>query len=196
MEGVAAVLTALGFAAHRHRDQRRKGVDASPFINHPIEVTELLASVGGVTDPVTLQAAVLHDTLEDTETTAEELERRFGTVVRRVVEEVTDDKRLPKEERKRLQVLHAPGLSERARLVKIADKIANVRAIAHSPPAGWTLQRRREYLHWSERVIAGCRGCSGPLEALFDRVLAEGHAVLDAEQGSRHRDPRRPGADA
>lgn len=179
---LAALLGALHFAASRHRDQRRKGAEASPYINHPIEVAELLARVGGVTDLVTLQAAVLHDTLEDTETTALEIEARFGPEVRAVVEEVSDDKRLPKAERKRLQVQRAPRLSERARLVKIADKISNVRAIHHLPPGNWTLERRLEYLEWTARVVEGCRGCSAALERLYDQALQEGRRGLSAER--------------
>jgi (p)ppGpp synthase/HD superfamily hydrolase len=175
-----AILGALHFAAHRHRDQRRKGEEASPYINHPIEVAELLARVGGVTDMVTLQAAILHDTLEDTQTTREELGAVFGPEVLSVVEEVTDDKSLPKAERKRLQIEHAPYLSERARLIKLADKISNVRAIVDTPPSGWTLERRLEYLDWTERVIAGCRGCSAPLERYYDEALARGRSCLAA----------------
>lgn len=178
---LSELLTALWFAADRHRDQRRKGAESSPFINHLIEVAELLARVGGVSDLVTLQAAVLHDTLEDTRTTAEELEERFGREVRRVVEEVTDDKRLPSHERKRLQVVNAPQLSRRAQMVKIADKISNVRSVAESPPAGWTLQRRREYLDWSSRVVAGCRGCNRELERFYDRMFDSCHRVLHAD---------------
>jgi (p)ppGpp synthase/HD superfamily hydrolase len=176
--GPAALLGALHFAADRHRDQRRKGEEASPYINHPIEVAEILARVGGVTDLVTLQAAILHDTLEDTDTTREELGSLFGPEVLSVVEEVTDDKSLPKAERKRLQVEHAPYLSERARLIKLADKISNVRAIIETPPTGWTLERRMEYLDWTERVIAGCRGCSDPLERQYDEILARGRRRL------------------
>lgn len=180
-----ALLGALRFAADRHRDQRRKGPEASPYINHPIEVAELLARVAGVGDPAILQAAVLHDTLEDTRTTGEELEARFGPLVRRMVEEVTDDKRLPKEERKRLQVVDAPRLSRGARLVKLADKISNVRAIAEAPPAGWSLERRREYLDWTARVVAGCRGTSAALEEVYDRALEYGYRVLAAEADPR-----------
>ena len=172
------ILKALHFAANKHRDQRRKDVEASPYINHPIEVAELLARVGGVTDPVTLQGAVLHDTIEDTKTTPEELEAAFGQEVRRVVEEVTDDKRLPKLERKRLQIEHAPHLSERAKQIKIADKISNILGVTQAPPADWTLERRQEYLNWTEQVVTGCRGCNAPLEDFYDRVLAEGRRVL------------------
>jgi guanosine-3',5'-bis(diphosphate) 3'-pyrophosphohydrolase len=172
-----ALLAALDFAARRHRDQRRKGAEATPYINHPIEVAHLLSGAG-VTDPVTLQAALLHDTLEDTDTTPEELGSLFGDEVRRVVEEVTDDRRLPKEERKRLQTEHAPHLSPRAKLVKLGDKISNVRAIAHTPPAGWSDQRRREYLDWSDRVVAGCRGCNAALEHLYDQVIADARERL------------------
>lgn len=174
----AAVLRALHFAADRHRDQRRKGAEAAPYVNHLIEVAELLARVGRIEDPVLLQAAALHDTLEDTETTSGDLEREFGPAVRALVEEVTDDRRLPKAERKRLQVVHAPGLSEGAKLLKLADKISNVRAMTHTPPSTWPLERRREYLDWTEQVVAGCRGCSGPLERLYDEALAEGRRLI------------------
>lgn len=108
LEHCAAILAALHFAAEKHRDQRRKGQCASPYINHPIEVAELLVRVGQVGDVALLQAALLHDTVEDTQTTFQELEERFGTGVRTLVEEVTDDKSLPKEERKRRQVERAP----------------------------------------------------------------------------------------
>jgi guanosine-3',5'-bis(diphosphate) 3'-pyrophosphohydrolase len=175
----AALLKALHFASIKHRDQRRKDVDASPFINHPIEVAELLARIGGVTDLITLQGAILHDTIEDTKTTPEELEAAFGPEVRRVVDEVTDDKRLPRAERKRLQIEYAPHLSDRARQIKIADKISNVRAVTEAPPVDWPLERRREYLDWTERVAAGCRGCNAALESFYDKVLEEGRRVLD-----------------
>ena len=176
---VIALLRTLHFAADKHRDHRRKGAEASPYINHLIEVTELLAREGGVSDSVALQAAILHDTLEDTQTTAEELEQLFGGEVRSVVEEVTDDKRLPKTERKRLQIVHAPDLSLRAKVVKLADKISNVRGIIHTPPAEWSLERKQEYLTWSEQVIAGCRSSNTALERVFDETLAEGRRALE-----------------
>ncbi|RMF69197.1 MAG: bifunctional (p)ppGpp synthetase/guanosine-3',5'-bis(diphosphate) 3'-pyrophosphohydrolase, partial [Cyanobacteria bacterium J069] len=138
----AALLSALHFAAHKHRDQRRKDIQASPYINHPIEVAEILARVGGVSDLTTLQAAILHDTLEDTETTPEELEALFGPAVRQVVQEVTDDRQLPKQARKQHQIDHAPHLSDRAKQVKIGDKISNVRSVTQTPPANWPLERR------------------------------------------------------
>ena len=183
LNAVVTILKALHFAAGKHRDQRRKGAEASPYINHPIEVAELLSRVGGVHDRITLQGALLHDTIEDTQTTPEELEAAFGLEVRRVVEEVTDDKRLPKAERKRLQIEHAPHLSERARQIKLADKISNVRAITQSPPTDWTLARRQEYLDWTEKVVAGLRGCSPSLESLYDQLLNEGRRTLNAERG-------------
>jgi (p)ppGpp synthase/HD superfamily hydrolase len=132
---VAAILKALHFASEKHRDQRRKDVESSPYINHPIEVAELLARVGHVTDLAILQGAILHDTIEDTETTLEELEEVFGAEVRRVVEEVTDNKKLQKEARKQLQIDHAYHLSERAKQIKIADKISNVLGVTQKPPA-------------------------------------------------------------
>lgn len=175
---VAPLLKALHFAADKHRDQRRKDVGASPYINHPIEVAELLTRVGGVTDLVTLQGAILHDTIEDTNTTPEELEAAFGPEVRRVVEEVTDDTRLPKTDRKRLQIEHAPHLSREAQHVKLADKIANVRSVTETPPANWPLKRRQDYLDWADQVVSGVRGVNAPMEALYDEVVAEGRRVL------------------
>jgi methylenetetrahydrofolate reductase (NADPH) len=172
------LLRALHFAAQKHRDQRRKDSDASPYINHPIEVAETLARVGGVSDLTVLQAAILHDIVEDTETTARELEVTFGREVRELVAEVTDDKRLPKRERKRLQVEHAPLLSRRAKLVKLADKICNVRDIAHAPPRGWSHERRVEYLAWTERVVAALRGESDALDGRYDEVLHEARQIL------------------
>lgn len=175
---LAPILKALHFAADKHRDQRRKDVEGSPYINHPIEVAELLARVGGVTDLVTLQSAILHDTIEDTKTKPEELEAAFGPEVRRVVEEVTDDKQLPKGERKQLQIEHASHLSERAKQIKIGDKISNVLGVTQAPPADWSLERRLEYLDWTEKVVEGCRGCNATLESFYDQVLAEGRQVL------------------
>ncbi len=184
----AALLEALDFAARKHRDQRRKGgADAPPYINHPIEVAHLLAVVGGFTDSVMLRAAVLHDTIEDTGTTAEELEAAFGEEVGALVLELTDDKTLPKEERKRLQVERATDLSGRAKCIKIADKISNIREVAHSPPPDWSFERRARYLDWSEEVVAGCRGVCSPLEHEYDQILQECRRKLqrDAESVTR-----------
>ena len=182
MHDTAYLLQALRFSAHKHRDQRRKDRNASPYINHPIEVAHVLAVEGGVTDTVTLASAILHDTIEDTETTADEIEAAFGAKVRAVVEEVTDDKSLPKEERKRLQIEHAPRASTRAKLVKIADKICNVRDVTHSPPADWPLTRRIEYLDWTEQVVAGCRGANPSLEACYDDMLLQGRLALGEDR--------------
>jgi len=173
-----ALLTALSFAARKHRDQRRKGAEAPPYINHPIEVADILARIGGVDDVTVLQAALLHDTVEDTQTSPDELDREFGSAVRTLVEEVTDDKTLPKSERKRLQIEHAPHLSPRAKLIKLADKICNVRDVMHTPPEGWDQRRRSDYLDWAARVADGCRGTNPELERHFDALLREARAVL------------------
>jgi guanosine-3',5'-bis(diphosphate) 3'-pyrophosphohydrolase len=150
-------------------------------------VAELLTRVGGVTDLITLQGALLHDTIEDTTTTPEELETAFGSKVRRVVEEVTDDTQLPKEDRKRLQIEHASHLSREAQLVKLADKISNVRSVTETPPAKWSLQRRQEYLDWADQVVSGLRGCNPPLEKYYDKTVAEGRRVLFAPQSGSER---------
>ncbi|MFN8523323.1 MAG: HD domain-containing protein [Chloroflexota bacterium] len=178
---LAFLLEAATLAADRHRNQRRKGVDAVPYINHPLGVAALLARVGGVTDVETLAAAILHDTIEDTRTTADELEAKFGQVVRRLVEEVTDDKSLDKAVRKRLQIEHAPDLSHGAKLIKLGDMSCNVGDIIDNPPKDWPLARQREYLDWAERVVAGCRGANGALERHFDEQLQRGRRRLPRE---------------
>jgi GTP diphosphokinase / guanosine-3',5'-bis(diphosphate) 3'-diphosphatase len=173
----ALLLAAAHFAADKHRDQRRKDSAASPYINHPIAVAEVMAW-NGVTDIVALQAALLHDTIEDTETTVAEIEDGFGTDVLGVVLEVTDDKSLEKAERKRRQIEEAPGMSDAAKLVKLGDKICNVTDVAANPPAGWDQSRRVEYLDWTEAVVRGCRGVHTVLEAHYDRALAEARTMI------------------
>jgi guanosine-3',5'-bis(diphosphate) 3'-pyrophosphohydrolase len=145
MSDLDLVIRAAAFAADKHRDQRRKDVAATPYINHPLELARILSIEGGVTDAVTIAAALLHDTIEDTETTAAELEEQFGSEIRSIVEEVTDDKTLSKPDRKRMQVEHAAHASHKAKLVKLADKIANLRDVAASPPHRWDLARCQEY---------------------------------------------------
>ena len=178
MSDLQRLFAALHFAADRHKEQLRKGVAGYPYVNHVIAVTDLLAR-SGVEDVVTLQAALLHDTVEDTATTQDELAARFGTEVRDLVLEVTDDKRLPKEERKRLQIAHAPSLSERARRIKLADKTCNILDIAHDPPADWSLTRRMDYLAWAEAVVHHCLGAGpAPLEQAWHDALAGARAAL------------------
>lgn len=164
------VISAISFAADKHRNQRRKDIEASPYINHPIALANILANEAGIEDEKVLVAAILHDTIEDTETTAQELADLFGDDVTAIVLEVTDDKSLPKAERKRLQVEHAPTISRRAKLVKLADKIANLRNIAASPPADWPLQRQQEYFDWAKAVVDGLRGIHPTLERIFDEA--------------------------
>ncbi|MEE2674793.1 MAG: HD domain-containing protein [Myxococcota bacterium] len=180
----ATLLQTLHFAADKHRDQRRKDPGASPYINHPIAVAELLARQGGVSDLTILQAALLHDTVEDTETSLEELVDAFGSEVGRIVDEVSDDKSLEKARRKQLQIEHAPHLSEAAKVVKLSDKICNVSDVTREPPKGWSLERRREYLDWTEKVVAGLRGTNATLEKLYDNALALGRETLGEADGA------------
>ena len=141
-------------------------------------MAHLLASVGEVDDVEVLQAALLHDTVEDTKTSPEEIEERFGRPVRDLVEEVTDDKSLEKQERKRLQIKKAPHLSSRAKMIKIADKITNVADVTNTPPEDWSLERRQEYVAWSQSVVDGCRRHNEPLESLYDKTVAAAHERL------------------
>jgi guanosine-3',5'-bis(diphosphate) 3'-pyrophosphohydrolase len=171
---VNQLIHAVAFAADKHRKQRRKDADASPYINHPIALAHVLANEGGVEDERVLIAAILHDTIEDTDTSRDELVRRFGAEIGRIVDEVTDDKSLSKAERKRLQVEHAAHISHGAKLVKLADKICNLRDILAAPPSGWSDERKREYFDWAKRVVDELRGTHRELEAVFDEVYRKG----------------------
>ena len=168
------LIFALDFAARKHRDQRRKDVDASPYINHPIALSNVLVNEAGIGDEDVLIVAILHDTLEDTATTEDELCRDFGPAIAAVVAEVSDDKSLTKEERKRLQVINAGRLSREAKLVKLADKICNLRDISRSPPKGWSPTRQQAYFDWAKAVVDGLRGAHPQLEALFDAAFRVG----------------------
>lgn len=170
--GYVELLDAITFAAAKHRNQRRKDAEASPYINHPLQLAHVLATEGGVIDLTTLMAAVLHDTVEDTETSYDELRERFGKKVADVVMEVTDDKALPKAERKQRQVEHAPHMSKRGALVKLTDKTCNLRDVASSPPAGWPLKRKQEYFDWAKLVVDGLPSVNKKLRLAFDAAFA------------------------
>jgi guanosine-3',5'-bis(diphosphate) 3'-pyrophosphohydrolase len=168
-----SLIHALDFAADKHRNQRRKDAGATPYINHPIAVAKLLVDVG-VEDPATLQAAILHDTIEDTDTTYEELVLTFGKVVADVVLEVTDDKSIEdKKERKRLQLVNASGKSARAAQVKLADKTCNLRDIAAIPPVGWSVARKREYFDSARKVVDALPAVNAQLLRAFDLSFAQ-----------------------
>lgn len=168
----ATIVKAAQFAAEKHKNQRRKDADASPYINHPLALASVLAVEGGVESPDVICAALLHDTVEDTETTADELMAVFGAKVTGIVLEVTDDKSLDKAVRKEEQVRHAPHISQEAKLVKLADKICNLRDILASPPADWSADRKREYFDWAARVVEGLRGVHPALESVFYGLYA------------------------
>jgi guanosine-3',5'-bis(diphosphate) 3'-pyrophosphohydrolase len=166
------IIRAAHFAAEKHKNQRRKDADATPYINHPLTLAKILSLEAGVQDPETLAAAILHDTVEDTETTEQELVDRFGPNIARIVMELTDDKSLPKAKRKRLQVANAAKKSPQAKLVKMADKIANLRDVAGSPPATWPLERRQDYFDWAREVVQGLGVTNPRLAELFASAYA------------------------
>jgi (p)ppGpp synthase/HD superfamily hydrolase len=178
-----AVLRAADMAARWHVDQRRKGAAQEPYINHLLEVASLVAEATGGSDPNLVIAALLHDAIEDQGVTAEMLTSEFGQHVADIVMEVTDDKALPKAERKRLQVVHAPNKSRAAKLIKLADKTSNLRTIASSPAADWSVERRLEYVEWAQAVVVGLRGTSLCLEQQFDEAAARAISSLEPMPG-------------
>lgn len=179
MNNLTTLIQAINFAAKKHSTQKRKGADEQPYINHPLEVLNLLINVGIMEDYNILIAAVLHDTIEDTETTEEEITELFGANVCEMVLEVTDDKSLPKAERKQLQIKHAPHLSDGAKYIKLADKISNIRDVTENPPDGWSKERRLEYVEWGEKVIDGLRGVNSNLEKYFDELVATAREAIE-----------------
>ena len=176
---IKRILKATKFAAEKHRHQRRKNKAAEPYVNHPIDVAELLVTVGKVEDESLVIAGLLHDTIEDTNTTKEEIEQEFGDDVLSLVLEVTDNKRLPAVERKRLQIVTAPKKSSQAKQLKLADKISNLSTLTDDPPINWSLDRQIEYFEWSSKVVSGLRGCNHMLERLFDTVCDHGLKKLN-----------------
>lgn len=178
------LLKATHFAAQKHSTQRRKNADASPYINHPIEVAAHLSRVGCIDDEEILIAALLHDTIEDTQTTKEDIVAEFGERVANLVLECTDDKTLEKMERKRLQIVNAAHKSPDAKVIKISDKTCNLRSILSDPPKGWSLHRQQEYFLWAQEVVAGLLGVNQALDDCVQSVLEEGLQKLSqAEQG-------------
>jgi hypothetical protein len=173
MKGWIAVLRAADKAARWHVHQRRKGLAQEPYVNHLLEVASLVTEATGGTDPNLVIAALLHDAIEDQGVTSETIAREFGQRVAAIVMEVSDDKALPKEERKHKQVEHAPKKSKEAKLIKLADKTSNLRAIASSPAADWSVERRLEYIEWAKSVVAGLRGTSPWLERQFDEAVVQ-----------------------
>ena len=177
-EDIVLVARALDFAARKHQGQRRKGELAEPYVNHLAEVARLGAEATGGRDAVAVAAALLHDTVEDTKTTPEELEAEFGPEIAGIVAEVTDDKSKDKQVRKQLQIETAPSKSDRAKIVKIADKTSNLNSLVSSPPADWPATRRREYVIWASQVVLGCRGVNAQIEARFDEAYARARRLL------------------
>ncbi|XP_065337653.1 guanosine-3',5'-bis(diphosphate) 3'-pyrophosphohydrolase MESH1 [Cloeon dipterum] len=175
----ATLVRCAFFAAHKHRNQRRKNDDKSPYINHPLGTAFILTNEAGITDPIVLQAAILHDTVEDTDTSFEEIERHFGPKVRAVVSEVTDDRTLEKQERKEAQVKNGPKKSHEAKLVKLADKLYNLRDLSspNGRPKDWDDERVREYFRWARRVVQGLKGTHDELEKKIFELCDKGEKV-------------------
>lgn len=170
---IARLTHAAHFAARVHKDQQRKGIDAEPYVNHLLEVAELVAHAEVPGDVEVVMAALLHDCVEDVGVTEAQLVAEFGERVAGLVMAVTDDKSLPKDTRKWLQIEHAPGLSRDAKLIKLADKISNLRALLRTPPAGWTRERLDLYVRWAKAVVDAC----GPVDPVLERLFTETHAV-------------------
>jgi (p)ppGpp synthase/HD superfamily hydrolase len=179
------VLKAAEFAAYKHQGQRRKGRTKRPYIGHCVEVARMIADVAKSDDPTILSAAILHDVLEDTDTTRDELSREFSERIADFVSQVTDDKSLPKAERKKLQVEHAPHLSPGAKLIKLADKISNVREIGTDPPKGWSRKRREKYFKWAEDVVEAMGSVNDDLEKEFKDAITQSREKLEAEKKNK-----------
>jgi guanosine-3',5'-bis(diphosphate) 3'-pyrophosphohydrolase len=174
---LSLLFKALAFSAEKHTKQRRKDIDKSPYINHPISLANILTE-RWVIDENVLCAAILHDTIEDTETTVDELQEHFGEKITSIVLEVTDDKSLEKSVRKQKQVEHAATISHEAKLVKLADKISNITDIINTPPADWSSGRKKEYFKWAKAVVDNLRGAHQGLEKDFDDLIHKAKIVF------------------
>lgn len=177
-EPVGHLLKAVCFAAQKHRDQRRKDLAQTPYINHPIAVAKTLWA-HGITDIDTLVAAILHDILEDTDTHPNDLSSEFGPHILALVQEVSDDKQQPKQTRKNLQIENASTLSHAARLIRLCDKICNLQDLIHSPPANWSVERCQQYVTWCKAVIANIRNTHETLETQFDTLCGQAQKLFE-----------------
>jgi hypothetical protein len=166
------VLHAANFAAEKHKKQKRKDAEGTPYINHPLAVAMFITN-SGVDDLATIQAAILHDTVEDTDTSLEELEKEFGQEVAGIVKECSDDKSLAKDVRKKMQIEHAAAASHKAKLVKLADKLHNLSSLLISPPSFWDAERIQGYFCWSHIVVEACKGTNEILEEQLNNVFAD-----------------------
>ena len=178
MNELVTVLKAADAAARWHVNQRRKGAAQEPYVTHLLEVAKLVTEATDGADHNLIVAALLHDTIEDQGVTREEIAAQFNDDVAALVVEVTDDKKLPKAERKRLQIEHAPKLTPRAKILKLADKISNLRSVTTSPPADWPTQRCADYVTWTTKVVQGLRGASDLLEQEFDRAATDAERTI------------------
>jgi guanosine-3',5'-bis(diphosphate) 3'-pyrophosphohydrolase len=178
VEGLRLISEAADFAARRHTGQQRKGRGNEPYVNHLAEVANLLSTASDATDTELVAAGWLHDTIEDTATTREELAQKFGERVATLVVEVTDDMTLPKQERRHKQVVDAPWKSPEAKLIKIADKISNIRARIVPQPNQAERNDLIDYVAWAEKVVAGCRGVNAVLDRMFDETAKLARSAL------------------
>jgi len=169
---------ALRFAAERHSSQRRKGQAKEPYVNHLAEVSELVADATEGKDVNLIAAALLHDTIEDTETSSDELVATFNNDIAQLVADVTDDKSLPKQDQKNLQVVNSRAQNMRVKLLKLADKTSNLRSLANSPPENWNTERKQAYIDWAIKVAAGLKGVNPWLEERFDEALRGAQQAL------------------
>lgn len=177
--GFDSILKATLFAVQKHHGQFRKDDNRYPFIIHPLTAAHLIVSIGKIEDPIIIAAAILHDTIEDTSTKPAEIARLFGDEVLNLVLEVSDDKSLPKDRRKQLQIIHAPALSCSAKIIKIADKLANCQDVLNTPPHGWSIKRCQDYIQWAADVVWQFHGTNLPLENAFNDMLAEAENKLN-----------------
>ncbi|KPM04356.1 guanosine-3',5'-bis(diphosphate) 3'-pyrophosphohydrolase MESH1-like protein [Sarcoptes scabiei] len=177
MEIAELLMKATDFAAKAHRKQLRKDGE-TPYINHPIGVANILASVGKISDPNILISALLHDTVEDTAVTFDEIEKNFGSKVRSIVEELTIDKTLPKHERKQLEIENASKCCDEAKLIKMADKLHNLEDLLERNPIGWSEQRVQNYFEWSAKIIENLLNMNVEIENRCRMILSQRNVSL------------------
>jgi (p)ppGpp synthase/HD superfamily hydrolase len=178
LTGLRLVSEAADFAARRHSGMARKGRGNEPYVNHLAEVANLLATATDGTDAELVAAGWLHDTVEDTKTTREELAQKFSKRVATLVADVTDDMTLPKDQRRQQQIIDAPNKSPGAKLIKIADKISNIRARILPQPGQDEREDLIDYVGWAEKVVAGCRGVNAALDRNFDETVKQARSTL------------------
>jgi len=168
-----AVLGAAIFATEKHKSQVRSNEKKTPYIIHPIEVADLVMKIGHVYDKDVLITALLHDVMDDTQTTYEQITSLYGTKVSSYLEEMTSKQGLSLKEQKKQQIMQAFRQNPSVAIIKLSDKLSNLKTLATSPPPSWSRDRIDQYFQWAQTVIENLPESNQLLKKAVKNVISD-----------------------